>query len=101
MIIHISPILNAKSVTHLDNTYISSAAFSRIGSTKDKGRLGTATLDSALTHHNGGLTESRGDLINNSVQGLKRVALYVLGEKAQMKVGVEKKTSFEFLYFNK
>ena len=83
--------IECKSVIHHDsfNTYISSAAFSRIGNTKDKGRLGTATLDSALSHHNGGLTESRGDLINSSVQGLKRVALYVLGEKAQMKVSVE------------
>ncbi|KAK3103033.1 hypothetical protein FSP39_015926, partial [Pinctada imbricata] len=59
------------------------SSFSRIGSTKDKGRLGTATLD--LTHHNGTLTESKGDLINSSVQGFKQVALYVLGEKAQMK----------------
>lgn len=47
----------------------------------------SATLDTspAMLHQNGGVSE-RSDLLHSSVQGLKRVALYVLGEKAQMKV---------------
>ncbi|XP_021368098.1 myotubularin-related protein 13-like [Mizuhopecten yessoensis] len=66
--------------------------FGRIGSIKDKSRMsGTASLDSSAARLNGALSDgnygerSHGDLINSSVQGLKRVALYVLGEKAQMK----------------
>ncbi|XP_048780687.1 myotubularin-related protein 13-like isoform X2 [Ostrea edulis] len=61
--------------------------FSRIGSIREKPRMNSssATLDSsAMLHQNGGVNE-RSELLHNSVQGLKRVALYVLGEKAQMK----------------
>jgi hypothetical protein len=64
------------------------AAFSRIGSIREKPRMNSssATLDTAaMLHQNGGVSE-RSELLHNSVQGLKRVALYVLGEKAQMKV---------------
>nr|XP_022319345.1 myotubularin-related protein 13-like isoform X2 [Crassostrea virginica] len=62
--------------------------FSRIGSIREKPRMNSssATLDTspAMLHQNGGVSE-RSDLLHSSVQGLKRVALYVLGEKAQMK----------------
>eukprot|EP00105_Crassostrea_gigas_P044502 XP_019928650.1 PREDICTED: myotubularin-related protein 13 isoform X4 [Crassostrea gigas] len=62
--------------------------FSRIGSIREKprGNSNSATLDhlSPALHQNGGVND-RADLLHTSVQGLKRVALYVLGEKTQMK----------------
>ena len=60
------------------------AALSRIGSSREKTR--TATLDPSRFSHPNGDLERAGDLINSSVQGLKKVSLYVLGEKTQMKV---------------
>lgn len=55
----------------------------------------SATLDSsAMLHQNGGVNE-RSELLHNSVQGLKRVALYVLGEKAQMKVRVSEGLEYD------
>ena len=54
------------------------------GGGKEKQR--TATLDPSRFSHNSGDLERAGDLINSSVQGLKKVSLYVLGEKTQMKV---------------
>ncbi|XP_052225213.1 myotubularin-related protein 13-like isoform X3 [Dreissena polymorpha] len=55
----------------------------RIGSSKERNR--TSTFDPArFSHPNGDVSQS-GDLIHNSVQGLKKVSLYVLGEKTQMK----------------
>ncbi|KAJ8313207.1 hypothetical protein KUTeg_009240 [Tegillarca granosa] len=62
--------------------------FGRMGSFREKSRLSTASFDPAMASRlaqNGGLMDSPGDIINSSVQGLKRVSLYVLGEKAQMK----------------
>ncbi|XP_048780690.1 myotubularin-related protein 13-like isoform X6 [Ostrea edulis] len=75
----------ASSMRNISNPKTSS--FSRIGSIREKPRMNSssATLDSsAMLHQNGGVNE-RSELLHNSVQGLKRVALYVLGEKAQMK----------------
>ncbi|XP_050410421.1 myotubularin-related protein 13 isoform X2 [Patella vulgata] len=54
----------------------------RIGSLREKSRLSSSGPEARS--HNGNL-DSRGDLINNSVQHLHRVRLYVLGEKTQMK----------------
>ncbi|KAL8615600.1 hypothetical protein ACOMHN_026590 [Nucella lapillus] len=54
---------------------------SRMGSLRDKGAL-SPTLEA---HRHNGSLDSRGDLINSSVQGLHRVAVYVLGEKNQIK----------------
>jgi hypothetical protein len=59
------------------------AALNRIGSLRDKGQL-SPNLEGQ--RQNGGL-DVRGDVVTSSVQGLHRVALYVLGEKNQMKVG--------------
>ncbi|KAK7481835.1 hypothetical protein BaRGS_00026861, partial [Batillaria attramentaria] len=57
------------------------ASLNRIGSLRDKGRL-SPNLE--RPRQNGSL-DPRGDMINNSVRGLQRVALYILGEKNQMK----------------
>lgn len=57
-------------------------ALNRMGSLRDKMRL-SPDLDSRRQNGN---IDSRGDFINNSVQGLHRTALYVFGEKNQMKV---------------
>lgn len=57
-------------------------ALNRIGSLRDKGHL-SPNLEG---HRQNGSLDMRGDLINSSVQELQRVALYVLGEKNQMKV---------------
>ncbi|XP_070199867.1 myotubularin-related protein 13-like isoform X2 [Littorina saxatilis] len=57
------------------------ASLNRIGSLRDKGALSPSM---EAQRQNGSL-DTRGDIINNSVQGLQRVALYVLGEKNQMK----------------
>lgn len=57
----------------------------RIGSGGGKEKQRTATLDPSRFSHNSGDLERAGDLINSSVQGLKKVSLYVLGEKTQMK----------------
>lgn len=50
--------------------------------------MSTTSLDSSMLGRHGGVLDSRGDLINNSVKGLQRISLYVLGEKAQMKVNM-------------
>ncbi|CAG2192244.1 MTMR5_13 [Mytilus edulis] len=55
--------------------------FGRIGSIKEK----TRTTDPSRLSVSSGISITQGDIINNSVQGFKRVSLYVLGEKAQMK----------------
>ena len=60
-------------------------ALNRIGSLRDKGGLSPGLEG----HRQNGSLDTRGDLINSSVQGLQRVALYVLGEKNQMKVSGE------------
>lgn len=60
------------------------SALTRLGSVKDKPRSGTFN-PSRFAQPNGNIDQN-GDLINSSVQGLKRVSLYVLGEKTQMKV---------------
>ncbi|XP_076471850.1 myotubularin-related protein 13-like isoform X2 [Babylonia areolata] len=57
------------------------ASLSRMGSLRDKGGMSPPM---EARRHNGTL-DSRGDLINSSVQGLHCVILYVLGEKNQMK----------------
>ncbi|ESO95293.1 hypothetical protein LOTGIDRAFT_232003 [Lottia gigantea] len=54
----------------------------RIGSLREKSRFSSSGQDSRSSNAN---LDSRGDLINNSVQHLHRVRLYVLGEKTQMK----------------
>ena len=59
------------------------AALTRLGSVKPSVRTGT--LDGRQFSHPNGSVDG-GDLISSSVQGLKKVSLYVLGEKAQMKV---------------
>ncbi|XP_052797634.1 myotubularin-related protein 13-like isoform X4 [Mya arenaria] len=59
------------------------STLTRIGSTKEPPR--TATLNPARFSQPNGEVERAGDLISNSMQGLKKVSLYVLGEKAQMK----------------
>ena len=59
----------------------SASSFGRIGSIKEKTRT---SVDARLSQSSG-MSDSRGDMINTSVQGFKRVSLYVLGEKAQMK----------------
>ncbi|XP_060586000.1 myotubularin-related protein 5-like, partial [Ruditapes philippinarum] len=59
------------------------STLTRIGSVKDKSK--TSTFDPARFSHPNGDLERTGDLINSSVQGLKKVSLYVLGEKSQMK----------------
>lgn len=64
--------------------YFVIAALTRIGSVKDKPRSGTFN-PGRFSAPNGDIDHS-GDLINSSVQGLKKVSLYVLGEKTQMKV---------------
>ncbi|KAL4225636.1 ARS-binding factor 1 [Mactra antiquata] len=56
-------------------------SLTRIGSVKDKGRPGSYDTSRFAN----GDVERTGDLINSSVQGLKKVSLYVLGEKTQMK----------------
>ena len=56
------------------------AALTRMGSLRERNEL---SPDSP--HHNGSF-DNRGDMVHSSVQGLQRVALYVLGEKNQMKV---------------
>ncbi|XP_053384706.1 myotubularin-related protein 13-like isoform X1 [Mercenaria mercenaria] len=59
------------------------STLTRIGSMKDKAK--TSTFDPSRFSHPNGDLERTGDLINSSVQGLKKVSLYVLGEKSQMK----------------
>lgn len=64
------------------------SALGRIGSFKDKSRLSTSSLESSskrVSHQNGSV-DPKGDFVNNSVQGLNKFSLYVLGEKTQMKV---------------
>ncbi|KAL3842272.1 hypothetical protein ACJMK2_020304 [Sinanodonta woodiana] len=58
-------------------------ALTRIGSLKEKHKH--STLDSRGYLHPNGTLDGRGDLINSSVQGLRKVSVYILGEKAQMK----------------
>nr|KAG5695682.1 hypothetical protein BaRGS_022359 [Batillaria attramentaria] len=69
------------SLTSLDSLMMVGLALNRIGSLRDKGRL-SPNLE--RPRQNGSL-DPRGDMINNSVRGLQRVALYILGEKNQMK----------------
>ncbi|KAL5006472.1 hypothetical protein ScPMuIL_015278 [Solemya velum] len=57
----------------------------RVGSFREKSRMSTTSLDPGILGRHSGILDSRGDLINNSVKGLQRISLYVLGEKAQMK----------------
>ncbi|XP_052066679.1 myotubularin-related protein 13-like isoform X4 [Mytilus californianus] len=59
-----------------------SSTFGRIGSIKEKTRT---TVDPSRLSVSSGMSINQGDIINSSVQGFKRVSLYVLGEKAQMK----------------
>ena len=77
---------NSKYWIHVISTHISvpSAALTRIGSVKDKPKSGTFN-PTRFPATNGDMDQN-GDLINSSVQGLKKVSLYVLGEKTQMKV---------------
>ncbi|XP_052823707.1 myotubularin-related protein 13 isoform X6 [Octopus bimaculoides] len=60
-------------------------ALGRIGSFREKPKLQTGSLESNRTLRQNGSLDPKGDIVNSSVQGLHKVSLHILGEKAQMK----------------
>ncbi|XP_041365406.1 myotubularin-related protein 13-like [Gigantopelta aegis] len=82
--LHLRPSYKANSSSRGNgNRKNKPASLNRIGSLRGKNRMSSTSMDSQ-SQANGSL-DYRGDLINSSVKGLHKVALYVLGEKTQMK----------------
>lgn len=82
---HRNSMISRASSTILAPTFNGGPSLGRIGSFREKTKIQTGSLESSRTLRQNGSLDPKGDFVNTSVQGLHKVSLYILGEKAQMK----------------